>query len=282
MKTFIEFLKRHSLIAGIFLMFLLTWPIDLANAGLLPFKVPYIISITFGLGITLAALIMTGITLGKNAVIILLKRFLIWRVGWKWYLIAFFLYPVIFTSAVLINAAWTQTPIDFSSVFAHKIFGTSAKLPFFILPFFIYDFLTNGEEMGWRGYVLPRLQAKHSAVVSSLILGVIWAFWHFPRYLAPGNTASFALLMVKVLADALIYTWVYNNTEGSLLLTTILHAAGNTAGVFLPIANTQSGEHSDVYLTAIAFLILTAIVVTSIRSKRESQTESVQVQSTTT
>ena len=282
MKTFIEFLKHHSLIAGICLMFLMTWPIDFANAGLLPFKVPYIVSITFGWGIIFASLIMTGLTLGKNGVIDLLKRFLIWRVRWTWYLAAFLLYPAIFFSAVLINAAWTQTPIDFSGVLAYKIFGASANLPAFILPFFLFDFLTNGEEMRWRGYVLPRLQPRYSAVISSLIIGVIWAFWHLPRYLAPANTGSFALLLIKVLADAVIYTWLCNNTHGSLLLTTILHAAGNTAGVFLPIANTQSGEHIDVYITAIAFLILTAVVVTITSSKQPSQTASVRVQSTIT
>ena len=158
------------------------------------------------------------------------KRFLIWRVGWKWYLAAFLLYPAIFVSAVLLNAAFTQTPMDFSTVAAHRIFGASASLPMFILPFFIFDALTNGEEMGWRGYVLPRLQAKHSALVSSLILGVVWGFWHLPKYLAPGNTGSFALGMVKILADAVLYTWLYNNTKGSLLLVTFLHAAGNTGG----------------------------------------------------
>ena len=262
MKALHEFLKRHSLVAGTVLMFLLTWPVDLALAGVLPFKVPYVISIAFGWGISIATLIMTGITVGRDGVATLLKRFLIWRVGWKWYIVAFFLYPAVFFLSVLLNAAWTGTPIDFSSVFAHKIFGASANLPLFILPFFIYDFLTNGEEMGWRGYVLPRLQAKHSALVSSLILGMIWAFWHFPRYLAPGNTGSFALLLVKVLADAVIFTWVYNNTQGSLLLTTILHTAANTAGVFLPIANTQSSENLGTYILAIVFLIVAAITVT--------------------
>ncbi len=280
MKTFREFLKRHSLVAGILLMVLFTWPVDLALAGILPFRVPYVISITFGWGISIATLIMTGLTLGREGIITLLKRFLIWRVGWKWYFVVFFLYPAVFFLSVLLNAAWKGTPIDFSSVFAHRIFGASANLLFFILPFFIFDFLTNGEEMGWRGYVLPRLQAKHSALVSSLILGVIWAFWHLSRFLAPGNTASFALFVIKVLADAVIYTWVYNNTKGSLLLTTILHAAGNTAGVFLPIVNTQSGEHLGTYILAILFLIVIAIAI-SLRtgSKQFSRIEALQIES---
>lgn len=279
MSTFRDFLQRHSLIAGILLMFLLTWPVDLALAGVLPFKVPHVISLIFGWGISIAALILTGLTLGKQGVIALLKRFLNWRVGWKWFFVALFLYPAVFSLAVVLHAVWAGTSIDFSNVFAHKIFGASASLPAFILPFFIYDFLTNGEEMGWRGYVLPRLQVKYGALTSSLILGVIWAFWHFPRYLAPANTGSFALLIVKCLADAVIYTWVYNNTQGSLLLTTILHAAANTAGVFLPIANTQSNENLGAYLLAVIFLITIATAVTLFTgSQKLSRIEAVQVQ----
>jgi membrane protease YdiL (CAAX protease family) len=86
--------------------------------------------------------------------------------------------------------------------------------------------------------------------------------------------------MIKVLADAVIYTWIYNNTKGSLLLTTILHAAGNTAGVFLPVANTQSGEHLDVYILATVFLIIVAVAVTFFSgSKQLSRVEMAQVQS---
>lgn len=243
-------------------MFVFTWPIDLANAGLLPFKVPYVISITFGWGIIFASLIMTGLTSGKKGIAKLIKGFLIWRVGWIWYLTAFFLLPIIFLSAVLINSAWTGLPIDFSTTAAHMIFGASAKLPALVLPFFIFDFLTNGEEMGWRGYVLPRLQAKHSALISSLILGAVWALWHLPRYLTPHNSGSFLLGTIKILADAILYTWLFNNTKGSLLLTTIMHAAENTAGVFLPMANTISRKNIGVLVIVIVMEVLVASLVT--------------------
>jgi hypothetical protein len=116
------FLNRYSLVIGILLMFALTWPIDLANSGVLPFQVPFVVYIFLGYGFGIASLLMTGLTLGKASVIALLKRFLIWRVGWRWYLVAFLLYPVILISAVLLNAALTHAPIDFSEVFAHKIF----------------------------------------------------------------------------------------------------------------------------------------------------------------
>ena len=272
-------LCQHSLVIGIALMFLLTWPIDLANAGVLPFQVPFAVYILLGWGFIFASLIMTGLTLGKGAVIALLKRFLLWRVGWKWYLVAFLFYPALFGSAVLLNAAFTQTPIDFSTVMANQIFGTPARLPAFILPFFVFDALANGEEIGWRGYVLPRLQAKHSALASSLILGALWGLWHLPKYLAPGDKGSFALGMVKVLADAILYTWIYNSTKGSLLLTTILHASGNTAGVFLPMANTASGSNMGALVIAVALESIAAIAVTGIAGPaRLSRTEPKQVQ----
>jgi membrane protease YdiL (CAAX protease family) len=255
------FLKRYSLVIGILLMFALTWPIDLANSKVLPLRVPFVVYIFLGYGFVFASLIMTGLTLGKESVLALLKRFLIWRVGWKWYLVAFLLYPAILLSAVLLNAALTHTSIDFSEVFAHRIFGPSANLLVFIVPFFLFDAIANGEEIGWRGYVLPRLQTKYNALVSSLIVGLIWGIWHFPKFLAPGNDSSFALFMVKVMADAVLYTWLFNNTKGSLLLVTLFHASGNTAGVFLPIANTVTANNMGALLLQVLLEIIVAIVV---------------------
>ena len=279
MKALRSILKRHSLVIGIIMMFLLTWPIDLANAGLMPFQVPFAVYILLGWGFILASLIMTGLTLGKGAVIALLKRFLLWRVGWNWYLVALLFYPALYGSAVLLNAAFTQRPIDFSTVMANQIFGTPANLAAFVLPFFVFDALTNGEEMGWRGYVLPRLQARHSALLSSLILGAIWGLWHLPKYLGPGDRGSFALGMVRTLAGAILYTWLYNSTRGSLLLTTILHASSNTAAVFLPMANTASGSNVGASAIAVVLEIVAAIAVTGVAGPaRLSSSEPKQVQ----
>lgn len=262
MKSWRVFLRRNSLIAGLLLMFALTWPIDLANAGLLPFQVPFALYLFLGWGFVFAALIMTGLTLGRAAVVALLKRYLIWRVGWRWYLVAFLLYPVIFLSAIALNAAWTGAPVDFSTTFARGFFGSSANLPLFILPFFLFEAIANGEEMGWRGYVLPRLQGRYSALVASLILGLIWGFWHLPKYLGPESSGTFGLSMVKIVGEAILYTWLYNNTRGSLLLVTIFHAAGNTAAFFLPMANTRSSDNMGALVFAVVLGTLAAVVVT--------------------
>lgn len=183
-------LKRHALTSGIVLMFLLTWPIDLANSGVLPFQVPFAVYIVLGWGFVIASVIMTWLTLGKDDVVRLLKRFLIWRVGAKWFLIAFLLFPIIQLSGVIVSAAISGAPIDFSIVFAHRIFGPSASLPLFVVPYLLFDAITNGEEIGWRGYVLPRLQARYSALVSSLILVVVWALCTCPSSWRLGIRAS--------------------------------------------------------------------------------------------
>ena len=83
-----EFLRRHSLVIGIILMFLFTWPIDLANSGVLPIQFPFIIYLFLGWGFIFASVLMTALTLGQEGVVSLLKRYLQWRVGWKWYLTA--------------------------------------------------------------------------------------------------------------------------------------------------------------------------------------------------
>jgi membrane protease YdiL (CAAX protease family) len=262
MKPFVEVLKRHSLVSGIILMFLLTWPLMLANAGLLPLQLPFPLSIMAGYGLIAASLIMTALTVGKSGVIALLKRYLIWHVSWKWYAAAFLLLPACILTGVLMNAAFTRTAIDFSGVMAHNIFGQTANLPVFIVPFFLVDLLTNGEEMGWRGYVLPRFQSRYSALISSLFVGVIWGLWHLPLFLGHWNPSSYLIFMVKMPVEAIFYTWLYNNTKGSLLLVSLMHSASNTAGVFLPVANTASANNLGALMFQVAVEILIAIAVT--------------------
>jgi membrane protease YdiL (CAAX protease family) len=272
------FLKRYSLVMGILLMFALTWPIDLANSGILPIHFPFIVYLFLGWGFIFACVIMTGLTLGKDGVVALLKRYVQWRVGWQWHLAAFLLTPSLIVLAVYINAAVTGVSPDFSTVMAHKIFGVSATLPLFLLPFFLVDLISNGEEIGWRGYVLPRLQSRYSALTSTLILGVIWGFWHLPKYLSHWNAVSFAWFIVHAMAYAVILTWLYNSTNGSLLLVAISHASSNTAGVFMPMANTVSGENMSAYITFVLLEVLTAVVIVlATGAERLSRTESLKV-----
>ncbi|MCL4833916.1 MAG: CPBP family intramembrane metalloprotease [Caldilineaceae bacterium] len=276
MKTF---LKQHSLIIGLVLMFLYTWTIDLSNSGVLPFQVPFPIYITLGWGFIFASLLMAWLTLGKDETVKLFKRLFLWRVGWKWFLAALLLEPFCIVAGVYLNAALTRTPPDFSAVMAYQIFGASASPLIFFPVFFLFDLITNGEEMGWRGYVLPRLQANHNALTSTLILGVIWAFWHLPKYVTHFNATAFGWVVLHFLAFAVIQTWLYNNTKGSLLIVAVSHAISNTVGVFMPMANTVSSENIGSYIFYVLFEVLIAIVVIVVAgAKNLSRTEEKQIQ----
>lgn len=276
LNQFKEFLKRYSLVIGIVLMFLFTWVIDLANSGILPIQFPFAIYLFLGWGFVFASVIMTWLTLGKDGVIALLKRYLQWRVGWKWYLIAFGLPTVLQVAGVYLYALFTRTSPDFSTIMAYKIFGESANLPLFVLPFFLVDLISNGEEIGWRGYILPRLQAKYNALTSTLILGVVWGFWHLPKFLPHFNLVVFAWFMLHIMAFAVVLTWLYNSTKGSLLLVAVCHATANTVGVFLPVANTSSGENIGAYIVTVFLEIAVAVIVVAISGSARLSNEQMQ------
>ena len=262
LSTHFGFLKQHSLVIGLVLMFLYTWTIDLSHSGILPFKVPFAVGLTVGWGFIFVSLFMTWLTLGKEAMKTLFKRLFIWRVGWKWYLVAILLMPTLRFAAIPLTAWLTGIPADYSHPMIREFVPLDWPLLALLISWILFEIFTNGEEMGWRGYVLPRLQAKYNALVSSLILGVIWSFWHLPKFFGTGSSEgrSFFWFTVFTVSVAVLYTWLYNNTRGSLLLVTLFHASGNTVGAFLPAKFAVAGGILSNLETV--FFVIAAIVVT--------------------
>jgi membrane protease YdiL (CAAX protease family) len=90
------------------------------------------------------------------------------------------------------------------------------------------------EESGWRGFALPRLQARMSALNASLLLGLLWAFWHLPQYLTggvqTGGMMPFFIFVPVTVVLTILFTWVFNNTRGSLVATTLMHFSYNFSG----------------------------------------------------
>ncbi len=273
------FVKRHSLVVGIALIFLYTWTIDLSNSGVLPFKVPFFVAITLGWGFIFVSLFMTWLALGKEEMVELFKRFFLWRVDWKWWLVALLLLPALQFASVLLTSWLTRVPADYSHPMIRDVVPLEAPLLALVVPWILFEVLTNGEEMGWRGYVLPRLQAKYSALVSSLIVGVIWSVWHLPKFMGTGMSGerSFVWFTLAHLALAVLYTWLYNNSRGSLLLVVLFHATGNTAGMFLPVSLAVPGGIAQNML--VALYVVAAVIVTLVAgAERLSRTEEKQVQ----
>lgn len=97
-----------------------------------------------------------------------------------------------------------------------------------------------GEEIGWRGYALPRSQSRLSALAASIALGMIWGVWHLPLALTRGHPISeefFGWFLLGIIADAVLFTWLYNSTGGSLLLVVVFHTSIAVTGLFLATAN---------------------------------------------
>jgi len=84
-----------------------------------------------------------------------------------------------------------------------------------------------GEEPGWRGFLLPRLQAKLCPFMATIILGLIWASWHYPAWLLLSIDAPFWVFLVQVMALTFLLTWLYNRTRGNLLVCILFHASQN-------------------------------------------------------
>jgi membrane protease YdiL (CAAX protease family) len=144
------------------------------------------------------------------------RRILQFKLGWRWYALTF-----------LIVIAGTL-----GQVLIYRLIGNQFNAQVFVaqlgsfLPLLILGPLS--EEIGWRGYVLDRLQTRWSALVSSLIIGLVWSLWHLPLFLIPGTSqhemgVPFIGFLIKLTSSSVLYTWLYNNTRRSLWSAILLH-----------------------------------------------------------
>lgn len=90
--------------------------------------------------------------------------------------------------------------------------------------------LAGVEEFGWRGYALPRLQARHGALAASVVLGLLWGLWHLPAHVAGGVVSvEFAKFIARTVALSIVFTWLFNATDGNVWSAVLFHAAHNVA-----------------------------------------------------
>ncbi len=199
----------------------------------------------------LSAILLARVMEGKAGLQALFHPIRRWRVGIQWYLFIL-LYPA---------AIW------FLACAIDAVFGRSFEFTIPILTYFppeqaymvvvalVFAFPnTLGEELGWRGFALPRLQAKYNALVSSIMLGFFWAVWHIPMWIA-NDIMGLDLLrsVVTTTTYAIIFTWVYNNTGGSLLLAWLFHTSTTITQYFLQIPLTLT---DDILRWGVAILVV--------------------------
>src|SRR5215203_6293900 len=216
--------KGHPLITFFVLTYVLTWAIE----SPLVFLTDSVTAIQGLVLVMLAsnvpsvvAIVLTAIVFGRGALRKLLGRLLIWHVNPLWYLVVF-LGPVALVGGVVLLNALMGGP---SLSLGMTLLGAAIFLAISIVPG-----SALGEEIGWRGYVLPRLQNRMSALSASLLIAPIWGLWHLPLWLTgdPVKTPTFYVaIFASVFPMSILLTWVYNSTGGSLLMVVILHATVN-------------------------------------------------------
>lgn len=219
-------IEQHPIMSFYILAFVISWsgmiPMAAYSWGLVSIQSPLFAYLGAG-GPTFAALIVALLVGGKRGLRELFAPLFRWRVGIAWYCVALFWSPVIILLAIGLGTLLSLPVPAFAN------FGSWSIL----LPIFLGHALLGVplEEVGWRGFALPKLQTKYSALASSLIVGVLWGLWHIPLFLQKGYPtpiSSFPVWFVLLLGNAIVYTWIYNNTRGSLLLVILFHAAYNT------------------------------------------------------
>jgi uncharacterized protein len=230
-------IQRRPLCAFFVMAYLFSWivwiPYVLAIWSVIPTTTFSSLSFCIGtfLGPTLAAFIVTGMTEGDLGLGRLLSRFGIWRVGLGWYLFILLVFPLFAVLGIVVMPG---------ALASFKAPNWGEFLVSYLQQFFVVFFLGGplAEEPGWRGFALPRLQKIFGPLRATLLLALLWCLWHLPHFLTPAQHGgpgmtinSFFVNLIffslSLLAFAIIYTWVFNHTRGSIFIAVLLHTSTN-------------------------------------------------------
>jgi len=240
-------LARRPLVAYFILAYALTWVLLLpfvlsqgGGVGVIPLTTPsdasglaYLLVFVAALGPALAAIIVTAASQGWTGVKSLLRRMVLVKVGIRWYLVALLLPLVAYVLLLLLLGG---------SAFVSSLLNVQGAI---ILLLYLLLSIAGmviaaplGEELGWRGFALPRLQEQYGPLRGSLLLGLLWGLWHLPLFLTTWEKPYESLLglllfLVQTISFTVVLTWLFNHTRGSILLAMLCHSAYGASGVFL-------------------------------------------------
>ena len=187
------------------------------------------------------------------------------RIPARWYLVITLFVPFLNSLAALLDklaggsgATWGEAALN--------LLTNPASIILSVLFASLFPFI---EELGWRGYVLDRLQEKHSALVSSLILGIVWSLWHLPTFFVRDSyqaslgigTPAFWLFFAGIIPLTFAFTWIYNSTGRSTLAVILFHSMVNFTGELIALS-----ERADTL--SIALWLVVAIGITVIWSTK--------------
>jgi len=152
------------------------------------------------------------------------RLLLMWRVSFKWYFAALALPVLIGIVGYGVFVVIGGTPM---------LSPETPPLYFYPLVLLFVMILGGGlEEPGWRGFALPALLKRYTPFVASMIVGVVWAFWHLPLFFAPLSSQfglPFGWYFLNTLALSVIFTWLFLKSDGSTVTAIVLHGGVNAA-----------------------------------------------------
>jgi membrane protease YdiL (CAAX protease family) len=198
---------------------------------------------------SILALVLTAATYGKKGVYELFVSQTIRKIAFKWFLVSAFGIPAIASLAVLTSLGFNASEFGLR---------TTQMLPQIV----VITLIGLGEEYGWRGFLLPRLMQIFSVFHSSLILGLIWGFWHFPAYLIGTGVPrdmNFMVFLLWVVLGTLFISWIYYYTR-SVLTSILAHMSANASFNYLNLLPEFTGSMDTfwIFLGYFAVLVLLA------------------------
>lgn len=221
----------RSLIGFFALTFAVTWICFIVVAAAIPASSPLGYALVFvgAFAPSLAALSLTVKDEGDAGVRALLGRVLQWRAPLRLYVFAAgYMAAVKLTAALLYRTAAGSWPRFGAEPWYIVLFAVVISTPF-----------QAGEEIGWRGYALPRLASRYGLPAASLLLGLIWAVWHLPQFFIRESDTyrqPFFIFVLQVVALSVALAWLWARSGGSLLLPMLLHSAVNNTKDIVPSA----------------------------------------------
>jgi uncharacterized protein len=248
MSRMLAVVRRHPLATFFVLAYALSWWAWILYAlGLFPNPVA-------SFGPFLAAMVVLALTEGKAGLLGLFRRMIRWRVKPGWYAVALLLPAVLTAAATMLNVLLGAEPPT-----ATELSKWTGLFSTFAIVLLIPGVGGAWEEPGWRGYALPRLQSRRSALVGSVILGALIAGWHLPLMMAGQVHYSDIVLII---AAVIVFNWVFNNAKGSVLIIMLMHAANNAvSGSFFSPMFSGADSIRESWLIALVWVVVAILVI---------------------
>lgn len=257
-----EAARRHPVSWYLLVTFVVSYaigaPLVLRAQGLITADVPGWLHYFYSLGPITGAFVVTALIAGRSGVDELVARMLRWKIGATWLIISilspFGLYAL---GAMFMRAIEGRWP-DVTLLGEVNYLG---NIGLWVVPLWVVTY-GYGEETGWRGFVLPRLQERHSALAASLLIATVWMLWHVPAFLyLPSYTGMDPLIIPMfffgVACGSVLFTWIYNATTGSIFAVAMWHA-------FWDLVSASTGSAGTLAAVMTTVIVLWALGIVAI------------------